>query len=81
MRLRILDDELQRGTVKLPAAAVGLLVRILEEMSRGNAVALIPVHAELTTQEAADPDANVPFAPASDASTQPAGLARTDGSR
>jgi len=54
MRLRILDDESPGGTVKLPAAAVALLVRILEEMARGNAVTLIPVHAELTTQEAAD---------------------------
>jgi excisionase family DNA binding protein len=54
MRLRILDDESPGGTVRLPAAAVRLLVRILEEMARGNAVTLIPVHAELTTQEAAD---------------------------
>ena len=53
MQLRILDDGAQ-ATVKLPAPAVGLLLRILEEMARGNAVTIIPVHAELTTQEAAD---------------------------
>ena len=53
MQFRIVDDEAQT-TVKLPAAAVGLLLRILEEMARGNAVTIIPVHAELTTQEAAD---------------------------
>lgn len=54
MRLQILDDDSPGSTLKLPASAVGLLVRILEEMARGNAVTLIPVHAELTTQEAAD---------------------------
>jgi excisionase family DNA binding protein len=53
MRLRILDGS-SSETVRLPAAAVRLLVRILEEMARGNAVTVIPVHAELTTQEAAD---------------------------
>jgi excisionase family DNA binding protein len=53
LRLRMLDDP-AKGTVKIPASAVRMLVHILEEMARGNAVTLIPVHAELTTQEAAD---------------------------
>lgn len=53
LRVRLLDGA-NAETVDLPALAVRLLVRILEEMARGNAVTLIPVHAELTTQEAAD---------------------------
>ncbi len=53
IKFRIVGDS-SRETIALPVAAVRLLVRLLEEMSRGNAVTLIPVHAELTTQEAAD---------------------------
>lgn len=40
--------------VVLPAAAVRLLGGLLAELAKGNAVTLMPHHAELTTQEAAD---------------------------
>jgi excisionase family DNA binding protein len=53
LQVRLLDEP-GNATIRLPAVAVRMLVRILEEMARGNAVTLIPVHAELTTQEAAD---------------------------
>ena len=40
--------------IVLPAAAVRLLGALLAELAKGNAVTLMPHHAELTTQEAAD---------------------------
>src|SRR5438445_9176367 len=51
LQLRISDDPSPEGTFNLPASALRLLVRILEEMARGNAVTLIPVLAELTMTE------------------------------
>ncbi|MFO0963672.1 MAG: helix-turn-helix domain-containing protein [Phycisphaerales bacterium] len=43
-----------RERIELPPAAIQLLLRILADMAAGHAVMLIPVHAELTTQQAAD---------------------------
>ena len=41
-------------TFAIPASAIKMLLRILDEMGRGNAVTIIPVRPELTTQESAD---------------------------
>ena len=51
LKVRIADT---RETVELPAVAVRLLVDLLTAMAEGHAVTLMPVHAELTTQQAAD---------------------------
>ncbi|GAB3477354.1 helix-turn-helix domain-containing protein [Azotobacter salinestris] len=41
-------------SVNIPVSALRLLVDVLTELGEGNSVRLVPVHAELTTQEAAD---------------------------
>jgi excisionase family DNA binding protein len=54
MQIRVGETDGTSEPVTIPTAAFRLLVTILAEMARGNAVRLIPHHAELTTQEAAD---------------------------
>ena len=41
-------------TVDIPMSAVRLLKEILDQMAHGNGVALMPLHTELTTRQAAD---------------------------
>jgi len=53
VQLRIATDGAEES-IALPAKAYQLLSRILREMADGNAVALVPVQAELTTQQAAE---------------------------
>lgn len=54
LQLQVVNGDRGGETVTAPAAAVRLFIEILAEMGNGNAVRLIPHHAELTTQEAAD---------------------------
>jgi excisionase family DNA binding protein len=54
VRLTVADTSGSERTVQIPASALRLLFRVLSEMAHGNAVSLIPLHAEVTTQEAAD---------------------------
>lgn len=53
-RIQIFDAQNQAHQVELPTSALRLLVDILSELAEGNAVKVVPIHAELTTQEAAD---------------------------
>src|ERR1700693_1165477 len=54
IRIQLLDDGEEAETVAVPASTLRLFLHLLTEMSQGNAVTLIPTHAELTTQQAAD---------------------------
>jgi excisionase family DNA binding protein len=54
VRIQLLDDVKEADTVTVPTSALRMFLHLLTEMSQGNAVTLIPTHAELTTQQAAD---------------------------
>jgi excisionase family DNA binding protein len=53
LRVRIEPENEPEEAIAIPVSAFRLLNSILTEMAKGNAVTLIPVHAELTTQQAA----------------------------
>ncbi len=54
IRIQLIADGEEAEAVAVPASALRLFLHLLTEMSLGNAVTLIPTHAELTTQQAAD---------------------------
>ncbi len=52
--VRLEVDGAEHASVTVPRAAFDLFLEILGQMANGNAVTIVPVHAELTTQQAAD---------------------------
>ena len=52
IRLAVADDP--EGTLVVPRVAVELLARVLAHMAAGEGVSVVPAHAELTTQQAAE---------------------------
>ena len=50
----LLEGPRKAGAVTLPRAALDLLVELLAQMAGGHAVEVVPVQAEITTQQAAD---------------------------
>jgi excisionase family DNA binding protein len=54
VRVQLVGEASLNQILSIPAPALRLLNEILKEMAKGNAITLIPIHALLTTQEAAD---------------------------
>ena len=54
IQIQIVDEHGAAEVLALPAPALRLLSKILHEMAEGNALTLIPIHAELTTSQAAE---------------------------
>ncbi|NIF21481.1 helix-turn-helix domain-containing protein [Candidatus Pantoea multigeneris] len=52
--ISIQDAENVSHQIELPTSALMMLMTILGEVAEGNAVQVVPIHAELTTQEAAN---------------------------
>lgn len=55
LRFKIRPESAGREeTVEIPLSAFRLLNGILTQMAMGNTITIVPIHAELTTQQAAD---------------------------
>ena len=54
VQLRLVKDGQETEVVTVPVVALALFLRLLKEMAHGHAVTLLPLHTELTTQQAAD---------------------------
>ena len=52
--LSLQDQSGDTHTVNMPVSALRMLMDVLTELGEGNTIKLVPIHAELTTQEAAD---------------------------
>ncbi len=52
--IRLVVDDDTREPLVVPRGAVELLARILAHMAAGQGVSVVPAHAELTTQQAAE---------------------------
>ena len=53
LRLQLTEAGREVTTLDLPAPAARLLMEILKELGAGRAVTIVPVEAEITTQQAA----------------------------
>lgn len=52
--VRVEPEGSPAAAVVLPAQAFELLMRMLAHLANGDAVSIVPIHAEVTTQQAAD---------------------------
>lgn len=53
-QLQVIGHDGKSHRVEIPSSALKLLVEVLTQLGQGNSVNIMPIHAELTTQEAAD---------------------------
>ncbi|WP_205964680.1 helix-turn-helix domain-containing protein [Paraglaciecola marina] len=53
-QFNVVGKDGENHPLTLPASAVKLMIELLTQLGQGNSVNITPIHAELTTQEAAD---------------------------